>query len=377
MRALMASTLCVSCMLLAANSRAEISAESFHQLIKNENSKIKDLSLIYEGDFRWVGPLGILRGAPEDFGRRFQGIFLYRSDGAELLDVYTKVYRESAMVLRFKKSIIKGTYTSSQMVSDLAMEEYSSQPGSSSILGGPDSPHLLIYYWFFSGIENIVDWGYEFLGWEAIEGSKCLKAKLLWMPNQEEYHHIFWFDLEHGCNPVKIENYKGPNLIARVDQIQLQGFLNPAGKTVWLPVKGRLEGFRWENKQYSEPVMRTEISVLNRSVLLDQGLGDAAFKIGTTSTTHSTRQLSQKVSALSLRQAYQDAVKKTPAHSDVTGTSENLQSLLREADAQASLLEAPAPSRSTWNGTTVWQSVLTVLGISCIGFAFIWTMKHR
>ena len=257
-------------------------------------------------------------------------------------------------------------FSQTKMISDLDLEESKSYPGYAAMLSGPESPQSLLYISLFHLIDNFQTWGYEFQTWDILDGRECARIKLKWSPGGSDWYHLMWIDLGRSCHPVKVEDNRRGRMFQRLDRVELKRFELPDHGEVWLPVKGLMEGFEWAEKPYDEPVTREEISVVDGSVLLNQGLTDATFKVGPTPKTPVTTRLEQRGAALSLRQAFVSQKREPRRRADLEGIQQKLDSMLKTADEQADRLEASSPARDSWNSTTVFQYVMIALGTTAV-----------
>jgi hypothetical protein len=331
----------ILCMaVLTQQPDAPVNAAEFHRLLQAETSRVKDLSLIYEGKQEWIGPERVLGQDPLTFGHTFQGTYLLRSgDGAELTDVYVKGLTGGAVVTRVKKSLLKGQFSQAKAITDLASEEIISHPGGTGLLSGPQSPHPLIYLWLFQKITDIDRWGYEFRGWEEIGDRRCLVVKLNWSPNETPWHHVFWMDMERGAHPLRVDDYDEKGLMARTDRVALERFDTPGGGSVWLPVECVLEGFRWGDTIHDEAVMRATLSVVRGSVSVNRGLSDALFKVRESTDPAVAKRLALRADDLPLRKDFLRLAANvaTPdrgerARVDLPSVEKSLDASLRDAD---------------------------------------------
>ncbi len=365
----MSTNVCLVLALIAQPTGPGLSADQFERIVRAEQGKIKDFALIYEGEYQFVGPRDIIKGHdPEGFGRQYQGLYYYRNDGAELIDVYTSGLSPTSLTVRYKKSVLRDPsknqvmFSQAKMISDLGVEETTSSPGDAAMLSGPESPYALLFLSLFRSIEHFQEWGFEFQSWDIIDGRKCARIKLNWGPGTTNWYYRMWIDIGRGCHPIRVEYYREGRMTFRLDQVELKRFVLTEGGEVWLPVKGRIEGFEWARKPYSEPVTREEISVVNGSVLLNQGLTDVTFKVGPTPKTPVTTRLEQHAAGLPLRKAFLSLKPDPPHRADSEGIQQELDAMLKTADGQAERLEASSAARASWNGTTILQYVLITFG---------------
>lgn len=355
--------------MLAQASGGGMSADQFERLVRAEHAKIKDFSLIYEGRYEFVGPRDLIKGKDaRAFGTQYQGLYYYRNDGAELIDVYTSGLEETSLTVRYKKSVLRDAsknqtiFSQTKMISDLDLEESISSPGYPSMLSGPQSPQSLIFISLFHSIPSLQGWGYEFQDWETIDGHRCARIKLKWAAGATNWHHVMWIDTARGCHPLKIEDHREGPMFRRLDQVELKRFELPDHTEVWMPVKGRFEGFEWAEKPFDEPVTREQISVVDGSVLLNQGLADAVFKVGPTPKTPVTTRLERRAGDLALRQAFVNQNHEPPRRTDPEGTQKRLDAMLEAADSQSEQLRASSPARETWSRTAILQYATVGLG---------------
>ncbi len=287
------------------------------------------------------------------------------------------------MTVRYKKSVLRDApknqvmYSHTKMVSDLDLEESSSSPGSSSMLSGPESPQSLIFISLFHSIPNFPKWGYEFQGWEMVEGHRCARIKLKWAEGETAWHHLMWIDTARGCHPLKIEDHRDGPMFQRLDQVELKRFELPDHAEVWMPVKGRLEGFEWAMKPYGEPVTRETISVVDGSVLLNQGLSDAVFKVGPTPKAAVTTRLERRAGDLALRKAFVALKPAPPRRTDPAGVQKQLDAMIEAADSQSEQLQASSPARESWSRTTILQYAAVGIGSVAVLIAGVIFLRSR
>ena len=143
---------------------------------------------------------------------------------------------------------------------------------------------------------------------------------------------------------MKVEDYREGRMTFRLDHVDLKRFELTDRGEVWLPVRGRIEGFEWALKPYVEPVTREEISVVDGSVLLNQGLTDATFKVGPTPKTPIATRLEQRAAGLPLRKAFVSQKSEPRRRADFEGIQQELDARVKTADGQAERLEASSPA---------------------------------
>ena len=375
------SLLLVNLMLLV--EQPAVSAEQFQRLIQARHENVKDFSLTYEGETRWKGPPRILDQTADQFGNRFQGFDFYRNrDAAELTEIYSSNFTVPSTVFIRKKSHLKGksellSLSPDQKKVNLGVGIVTGN-GSPGGLSGPDSPHPLIYYWYFASMVDPAEKGYQFDGWEEVDGHRCLRVQFNTGRGRkvsDQNFRRYWIDMERGGHPLRVEFYHNGKLSSRTDRIQLSEVSQDGGSPVWFPIVGVLEGFEWEDSFYSSPVLREDIAVVHASVRINQGLDDAVFKIADVGRPSPPAVARQERAGASL--ALPDKFAKTdPApvpRTDPASVRTRLQKQLAEAEAQAKDLQGPLVARSSaWSGLVLAQTMLGVAGLILLGTGFWW-----
>lgn len=353
-----------------------VDAAQFLRLVRAELAKVEDLSLMYEGQMRWVGSPGDLGKDPSKFDRRFQGTYWTRDDGAEALDLYLNGTTPDSAVTRTRSAVFDGEMSRAKVVADARIEEVRRAPAGMGAMTGPQSIDGLLFYWLFRGIEDLGPWGYEHRGWEDVDGHRCFKVKLNWTPNSNTWHRIFWIDLERGAQPIKVEDYVENGMGYRLDRVLLRSFDVSDGQKAWLPISGVIEGFDWKGTVHTEPVTRTTMKVLDGSVQLNRGISDATFEVVEGQDLARAPRDNARAIGLSLRQQYVGQEAPAEARVDMEGVEENLEKVVAEAEAQGEAIEASAPSRRRISGTTVGQVALIGLGVGLLVVVLI-QMRRR
>ncbi len=368
---------------VCAAQQPEVTAEQFSRLIQARHEKVKDFSLTYEGSVVWTGPSSLLGKPIDQFGDRFQGFDFYRTqDAAELTEVYSSSHTVPATIHISKKTHLKGRSQNLSLSPDqkkvnlgVGIIDGKGGPGS---LSGPDSPHALIFYWYFDRILDPVEKGYRFDGWEDVDGHLCLRVqfntKAAREPSTENYQR-FWIDMERGGHPLRVERYRKGQLAGRTDRIQLREVTQPGGPPVWFPYVGVLEGFEWEDVFYAKPVLREEIAIVNGSIRLNQGLDDSVFKIPPPGRTVSAEVARQERSgaAMELPDRFAKTEPAPPRRTDPKSVRDRLHQQLADAVSQARELEAPSVARgSAWTGTVLVQATLGMVGLILCGVGLKW-----
>jgi hypothetical protein len=362
----------IAAMVVAQTGAGEaVGGEQFLRLMESQMQPVRDLALMYEGETTWVGPDGLVK-KPESFNQKYQAEYAYRGDGSEAVDLYTRGKDPASVVTRMKMLLMGKELTTARIVDDLASEEVKTEPAGLGAMTGPNSIDGFLFFWLFRSIEDIEPWGYEQLGWEEVEGRRCLKVRLNWAPGFEEWYRIFWVDLERGGHPLKVEDYNAKGMTARLDRVILQQFpLGTSGVRAWLPVSGVIESFDWGGEIRDEPVIRSTMQVLDGSVALNAVLPDSVFKLD---PSNPGKSLTSREVEGPIRKAYLEQPSRQ-TRVNMKGVDENIDRLVAEAEKQGEALEAPALSRSTWTGTRITQVVLFGIGAALLA-AVLYTWRR-
>jgi hypothetical protein len=148
-----------------------------------------------------------------------------------------------------------------------------------------ESPRDFFYVPFFASMADPAAYGYVFHGWESIGDRRCLVVELnpVPVPQTDLKRRIwnkFWIDVERGAHPIKVESYQGTARVGLIDQIKLVEVRLPGGTgALWIPVSSESKGFRWNNREYSDPVIRETRNVVDGSIAVNRRLPDRFFSL--------------------------------------------------------------------------------------------------
>ena len=363
-----------------------MTADQFSKLIHAQHEIIRDFSMTYEGEMVWTGPPDILKKPVDQFGQSFQGFDFFRTqDGAELTEVYSSPRTVPATVYIRKKAYLKGkletlTLSPDQKKVNLGVGIVTSKGGPGS-LSGPNSPHVLIYHWYFTNMESPDEKGYRFDGWETIDDHPCVRVQF--NTGREsgvsaKNFQRFWIDMDRGGHPLRVETYRNGKLSGRIDSIELREHSRENASAIWFPISAVLEGFEWDESFYSKPVMRETIAVVNGSVRINQGLDDAVFKIpppGRMAAPEVARR-EREGAGLPLADRFEKTDPTPMGRTDPASVRDALQKQLAEADLQAKGLESPSEIRNPgWSGPVVAQAALGLTGLVLLGLGYWWRRR--
>ena len=340
------------------------------RLLKGLHAEIQDVSFVFEGDQRLVGPEAIIGKQNRSSDHRFQGSFSYReADGAALLDTYVIRFAPGSPVARSKLSLLKGSLQQLTLIPDAGVRDASPKtsaglPGS---LSRPDSPYHFFHHWMFQELNEADASNFLVRGWEVVGGHRCLVVE---GGNETRY----WIDMDRGGNVLQYEDYADDelkNLRYREHDIKLAKF-KAGAKEVWLPIGGVLDTFMWGSGYHSVPIYRETYAVVDGSVILDAGLGDSRFAL------KSKTPPPEALEKLALSNQFRDAMSKpppAPMRTDAVGVRERIDAQLAEADRQEKMLAASAPSREWWSWASASQVLLGVAAAGALATAVV--MRRR
>jgi hypothetical protein len=270
----------------SAPADPEVTLDLFKQIIASNDRTLKTVAFIYEGEVRWIGPPWLIEnrdGLEEDF----QGAYLYRNDGAAMCDMYVSKRSHSSRVMRSRTLVFHDRVEKVQGLVDSRRgfdsdRDVRRQKGSLASISGASSPHDVFMFWFWKVVGPLQDLGFEFQGWEMVDGRKCLRFQLdSWNGGQRKGLDFqrYWMDVERGAQVVAFETYVEKQLVSKMDQVTLMVFEGPDKVAVWFPTRGRKRLFRWKDRFYTDPVVEIKYSVVRRSITVNGSLPDSLFSI--------------------------------------------------------------------------------------------------
>ena len=367
--------LLMACGFLQPNQGLDL--EPLRNVMDGLQGDLKDVELIYEGNLIAVDK----GGTPDTPESVFQGTFAYRADASAHLDIYRESPGQKAPLSRKVLVLSKGALEELSFVPDSATSSSRRpMPGGLASLDRAESPLRLFLVprlmQFLRDTGGIRTWNhlrYDCQGWEEIGGHRCLKIRFSRTrseANAGKYTgYVYWLDMERGGTPIQYHNIVNDVIWSFSDHIELEAFSLSDGKTYWLPVRGRA-GTYLDRKALiasgrvegivsaRNPTYLENYNVMRDTVELNQGLPDRRFSIDWSGSARTARLRSAQARLdAALRQS------KSPAPERI------IDAVLAEADDQARLLDASAPSRERWSGTTLGMLLLTVVGSVSLSIA--------
>ena len=369
-----------SCLVAFASMAAlpaeeSIDADQFARLISTLHAPIQDISFVYEGEFRYLGPSSKIRGGKDALDRDYQGFYALRSDGATLLDLYDRFLAHDSLK-RTTSAMLKWQVERFGQFADHKNAiggkiEHKGDPGTFFTDG---SPERILFLWYFQfwpqrWISDPGVTGYEFQGWEDVDGHRCLRVQrdaLIHSPNGPVLR--FWIDVARGGHPLKYEMRVGGKLEMHVEQIKLDRIPIAEGKEpIWLPVSGVEEDFLWDKTHTSSPMFRSTYALVNGSVRVNQGLDDDQF------TLHSNL-FSREPALANVRRTFDTT---PPVRTDPEGVRLQLDAALAKANRESEQLKASSPAAPDRFRTMLWQFGFAGLGSMILGFVVVQIWRRR
>jgi hypothetical protein len=257
-------------------------ADQFLRLMGGLQDEIRDITLVFEGS------AGLIKGGAMSSDGTFQGLYSFRSDGATLMDVFSKSLGQDAPNMRKIQIILNGEYEGVSHLPDLGQPQPERRKARPGVLNGSLSAERILYYWYFKTLDDLKSLEYQGEGWEEVDSRRCLKVKINQIPrsgaNAGPMPFIrFWIDMERGGHPLKVEFSDGKDLVMRTT-VELRRFPIDGGESIWLPGGGQTDSFGYWGKDVkidrsSTPLYREIYQVVDGSVRVNQSLNDSYFSL--------------------------------------------------------------------------------------------------
>jgi MYXO-CTERM domain-containing protein len=229
------------------------------------------------------------------------------------------------------------------------------------------SPKRILFLWFFHTQFEPTNQGYRFLGWETVDGHRCLKVQLNDVPGSPAPGYVFyrfWIDLERGGHPLKYEMVVNSEVRARIDGIKLERVEPPAQPPVWMPVTATVETFLWGEKHYSYPLFRETYRMINGTLQVNRKPADSEF------VARPKAEPPVNAKLLTFRSEYE-----RPFRTDPVSVQNRLDALLKEADAMSAQLDASAPAHA--GQSPIWARTVVVGGVGLVSLGLFTLWRRR
>jgi hypothetical protein len=328
---------------LALSAQEPLDQAQFFRTISGLMSPIEDCAFIYEGEHRYVGPADHIVAKLAQTNS-FQGSAAFRSDGAAFLDKYTRMIRKTNTELRRDTLALLGDLTEKiarapdqKKIKPQVTILKRAEPLSFWISG---SPFQMLYLWYPRAFGDHPQLGFQFRGYERLNGSRTAQIDANWLPGASEKingHTYRWFDLERGGHLVKVESIREGRLISRT-LIELRQVADERGANLWFPMKSNQEFYAFATEREvtatDAPMYRESIIIVPSSLVINSGLKDDVFKIDSTGGVADTTGLAK------LRDEFLHPPPEPKRRTDIKSVQARLDQQLKEADKQSARLVA-------------------------------------
>ena len=344
--------------------------DSVIRMIEGLQADLKDVTFLYEGHVRIIGPERLIGERPKNLDSQFQGVYTLRRDGAMLLDLYHKQPGSDYPLIRTQTAYLRGIAQVIFVIPDEQPHKPKpdENPSSPAALNEPESAHRFVLSpWYFRWLADEKTAKVEEVGTEVVDGHRCLVLNVFYDPKDRVngIRNIVWVDIARGGNILKWELFSGQTLRMRIYDIALKAFPTDDGNSVWVPIHGVTDSFMWGRDLHAEPIYRETYTVVRDTVRVNRGLGDDFFTL-----TKDVAQVDPK-RAIPLRDEYRRIPQKPPQRHDAESIRAALDEELAKADAQAGMIESTTPSQGwiTWTGAG--QIASFVVAIILIGYVIV------
>lgn len=351
-----------------------LDAEQFSRMILGLHEDIKDVECVYEGEIKFPD-------AGKDSGKVkpqfFQGSYILRYDNARYLDVYIKTVNKPFS--HDTDVVIANKWSQLNRIPDLGRRNANISPSYNQVLSRPCSAERFIFLAFWKEFRNLKDYGFEFQGWEIINGHKCAKIQVNLVSNnvrdaskskKSRMPRLFlWVDLARGGHPLKVEFYLGDRIGYRSSAL-LASVVQPDGKAFWLPVSSTIEGFDFMNVNNLGALASVEsYNLVVGSVRVNQNIINSRFDVNWNSGRPSTGSLKR------VHEEFQKISVPDSPRTDAASVKERLDRNLAEADKQAE--ELKASSLASESVSSVWFLFYLFLAIAMLFLTIVAMLKLK
>jgi hypothetical protein len=369
----------------ASQSHEDVSPEQFARLLKSCYDPIKSLAFIHEGETQYIGAASD-RSAGLKINGRFQGTYIYKRRNLVYHDLYFQPIDPHRPMLHITRALRGSTLEEVRAAPDWPGSDnrLATSPGGALSFNGPNSPeHLLLLGQVLEMLDDPRAFGYEFQGWESIDGHNCLRVKLdlAWHSGSDtKDFRIFWFDLDRGGHAVRVEHYIGPNLLVRIDGMQFARVPSRDGTLHWIPIRSEFTSFLGKGGSFStEPLIRETHELVRGTALINEDFPDTLFTASRRAGLPRNRELeklNREYQRMQIASDYNRKPKPPLSRNDPAAVEQRLSRLLVDADRRATMILAASSSRSIWNWPTLMQIALIGLGIVTLVGVAVYRRKY-
>ena len=369
-RTLIATVLFSALVLGPPATGQEVTANQFLRLIKAAHAPIRDVSFAFEGDNEYLGPSAEdQEDHPQRYDIRFEGRYAFRAlDGATFLEMFYDLPDNSPGRHSIMTSL-KGMSEIINITPDVGswntLPIYRS-PGGPSSMHVQYSPAFYVFLWLFQPIETASDFGYSFLGWEDIDGHRCLKIEFDSHPGYggRAPTQNFWLDMERGAHILRHLRTLDGSPIEDTKNIQLAQFPLPSGEQVWFPVRCEILKYGLEGEYHDEPTFREVNYIVNGTLKFNTNLPDSRFLVDKLMVETSLRNKPRRWTPTTEPRVNLDP-------------EQRLDEQLADAKIQARILDASASAEAEGFWASTIPYVLAGLGGLVLVGILVWRIRTR
>ncbi len=357
----------------------QVGPDDFLRIVKGAIADIKDVSYTYEGRLELLDPQGETDSEREHnrIARQqvYQGLYSWRSDGSMRIDYYHAL-GVNDNVTQTSVAIFGGKTISIGRSPDSRASSVINTNGQNPWIILNHSSHAINWIWYYQWLTDPKSMNFVDLGWEVVEGHRCLKVQLdaaVMPPGKKNPNYRLWIDLERGAHPLLVEERTiPPDVASRMHSIKLTSVSLPGGKRVWLPIAGTRETFLVDHQVYgTKPVWRETCNILEGTIQVNKGVPDSSFSLMLKDPP--------KPKDGVLKRQFDDLLAKAPPpeRTDPKSVEDRLANQLAEADRQSKMIEASSPAREFWSTTLFIQLGLFTGGAVLISWFIVVMRKSR
>ncbi len=355
---------------------AGVSPDQYLRIVRSSYADVKSLSFVFEGRKELV--FSEASAERREFKRgQFDGNYIWRSDGSILNDVYVRFNRQD--MLHVSAALFGGKVVRLARIPDNryppSVKEF--PPTGFAIGSDEPTPHHLIWFWYYDMLKDPKALKYQDLGWDVVDGRRCLKVELdlsVVPEGRNNSRYRFWLDLERGAQPLRVDWLVfPPKVSSTVHSIALESFPISAEKQVWLPVSAVEDTFVVDGTRYSEtPVWQTTIRIVKSSVVLNRSIPDSAFSV-------KDPKPDPRGAGGVMKRTFDELFVKSPPpeRTDPKSIEDRLNKELEEADRQSRMIEASSPSGEFWSATLLFQLGFFTVGVTLFAWTVILIRRSR
>jgi hypothetical protein len=351
-----------------AGAGAAPSPADIVRILQSDSQRFSDVSMVYEGATRYVGPARLSPKKPEVFASHYNGLYLYRNDGAVLCDIYRRREIPESPMVRERFAYLGGQLGETVLSPELRHVPLDTKSNTTapSTLDRTGVPNRFLYLWFLNWASGMSTTQFRSDGFEQVDGSMCLVISVDVYPQfAREYTMVakLWLDVARDGHPLRIEWTKGGKLLLRTHSIRLEQFTLPGGVHYWFPIQGVTDSFLWGQEYLDQPALREEYNVVRGTLKFNQGLKDAAFSL------QSDQKALWGAQSDALQKYFDSLVAKLHTEAeprDPESIQKRLVLQLEEAKRQSQLLEASSATRESWFEANILQIVALGLGVTAL-----------